>query len=205
MIRFRRLESCDNCDASGVRPGTKNQACNACGGVICMTPTGFQGDVCSSCDGTGLQKPKSCRKCRGKSVRKRRKQLIVNVPQNVEDGNWIRIPGEGDAGPFGGSPGDLYVFLKVKDIPAGSRRRRVRRVLNKTWRPVSNFTGKQWQRVKSIDARPVSKFAGKQWQRVKKIDVRPVSRFAGRQWQRVKGVVRRIKRDDDDDGPRLRP
>ena len=200
-IFFRRLEACDKCDASGVRPGSNNKSRNACGGVICMTPSGFQDQSCSSCDGTGLEKPKSCRKCKGRGVQKRRKQVIVTVPQNVEDGNWIRIPGEGDAGPFGGPAGDLYVFLQVKDVPAGSRRRRI---FNKTWRPLSKFAGKQWRRVKGIDARPVSKFAGKQWRRVRGIDARPVSQFVGKQWRRVKGVVRRIK-GDDYDRPQLRP
>jgi DnaJ-class molecular chaperone len=199
-IRFRRLEACNSCLASGIRPGSKKQSCNACGGVICMTPAAFQDPVCASCDGTGLQKPRSCRKCKGTGVRKRRKELKVNVPQNVEDGNWIRIPGEGDAGPFGGPPGDLYVFLTVKDVPSETKRRRI---LNKTWRPLSRFAGRQVQRAKRINTRPISNFAGKQWQRVKQVDVRPVSRFAGKQWQRMKGVVRRIK--DDDDGPSLRP
>ena len=64
---------------------------------------------------------KYCGSCDGKGVNKKSTQLTITIPHGVEDGNRLRVRGEGDAGPKGGPSGDLYVFLSVTPAP-GFRR-----------------------------------------------------------------------------------
>merc|ERR1712066_1211588 len=68
---------------------------------------------CPTCGGTGTVVEKYCGTCDGKGVQKRSKQITISIPPGVDDGNRLRVRGEGDAGPKGGPAGDLYVFLKV--------------------------------------------------------------------------------------------
>ena len=68
---------------------------------------------CPTCGGTGTVVEKYCGTCDGKGTNKKSKQLTITIPPGVEDGNRLRVRGEGDAGPKGGPSGDLYVFLSV--------------------------------------------------------------------------------------------
>ena len=72
---------------------------------------------CPTCGGTGTVVEKYCGSCDGKGVVKRSKQLTVTIPPGVQDGNRLRVRGEGDAAPKGGPSGDLYVFLNVVPDP----------------------------------------------------------------------------------------
>jgi len=72
---------------------------------------------CPTCGGTGTVVEKYCGSCDGKGVVKRSKQLTVTIPPGVQDGNRLRVRGEGDAAPKGGPSGDLYVFLNVTPDP----------------------------------------------------------------------------------------
>ena len=67
--------------------------------------------------GTGTVVEKYCGDCDGRGVQKRSKQLTISIPPGVEDGNRLRVRGEGDAGPKGGPSGDLYVSLSIKADP----------------------------------------------------------------------------------------
>jgi molecular chaperone DnaJ len=58
-----------------------------------------------------------CGTCSGQGVTSKTKQIKVTIPPGVENGNKLRVRGEGDAGPKGGPSGDLYIFLKVKEDP----------------------------------------------------------------------------------------
>jgi molecular chaperone DnaJ len=69
---------------------------------------------CAECNGTGQKVEKYCGDCSGQGTKKGQKDLTITVPAGVDDGNRLRVRGEGDAGPKGGPPGDLYVFLRVK-------------------------------------------------------------------------------------------
>lgn len=72
---------------------------------------------CPTCGGTGQVVEKYCGSCDGKGTNKKSKQLTITIPPGVEDGNRLRVRGEGDAGPKGGPAGDLYVFLAVTADP----------------------------------------------------------------------------------------
>lgn len=120
-VRIRHLEVCDTCDGSGVKPGAKVTTCPVCNGAgvtvqVSRTPLGnFQTQqVCSACRGTGQKVEEYCGTCSGQGLVQKTKQIQVTIPPGVEDGNKLRVRGEGDAGPNGGPAGDLYIFLKVK-------------------------------------------------------------------------------------------
>ena len=120
-VRIRHLETCDTCTGTGVKPGSKVSTCGTCGGSgvtvqVTRTPLGnFQTQqTCPACRGTGQKIEEYCGTCGGQGVNQKTKQIKVTIPPGVEDGNKLRVRGEGDAGPKGGPPGDLYIFLKVK-------------------------------------------------------------------------------------------
>lgn len=120
-IRFSHLENCNTCSGSGVKPGTSPRTCSACNGQgtvvqVARTPLGMfqQTSTCSTCRGTGEVVEKYCGTCGGRGREQRAKQLMITVPAGVDTGSRLRVRNEGDAGPKGGSPGDLYVMLRVK-------------------------------------------------------------------------------------------
>lgn len=123
-VRIRHLETCGTCDGSGVKPGAKVSTCSTCNGVgvtmqVTRTPLGnFQTQqTCPDCRGTGQKIEEYCGTCSGQGTVSKTKQIKVDIPPGVEDGNKLRVRSEGDAGPNGGPAGDLYIFLKVKPDP----------------------------------------------------------------------------------------
>lgn len=123
-VRIRHLETCETCSGNGVKPGSKVSTCSTCGGSgvtvqVTRTPLGaFQTQqTCSTCRGTGQKIDEYCGTCGGQGRNSKTKQIKVTIPAGVENGNKLRVRGEGDAGPNGGPPGDLYIFLKVKSDP----------------------------------------------------------------------------------------
>jgi len=84
---------------------------------VTRTPLGnFQTQqTCPNCRGSGQQIEEYCGTCSGQGLINKTKQIKVTIPPGVEDGNKLRVRGEGDAGPKGGPAGDLYIFLKVKE------------------------------------------------------------------------------------------
>jgi len=124
-IRITHLETCDTCTGSGVAPGSSVNQCGTCGGrgVVVQTVNTILGRMqqqarCPTCGGTGTVVEKYCGACPdGKGNNKKSKQLTITIPPGVEDGNRLRVRGEGDAGPKGGPSGDLYVFLSVTSDP----------------------------------------------------------------------------------------
>jgi len=123
-VRIRHLETCDTCEGDGVKPGSKISTCSTCGGTgvtvqVTRTPLGnFQTQqTCPTCRGTGQKVEEYCGTCGGQGVNQKTKQIKVTIPAGVEDGNKLRVRGEGDVGPNGGPAGDLYIFLRVKEDP----------------------------------------------------------------------------------------
>lgn len=123
-VRIRHLETCDTCGGNGVKPGSKVSTCSTCNGMgvtmqVTRTPLGnFQTQqTCPDCRGTGQKVEEYCGTCSGEGNVSKTKQIKVDIPPGVEDGNKLRVRGEGDAGPSGGPAGDLYIFLKVKPDP----------------------------------------------------------------------------------------
>ena len=123
-IRITHLETCGSCSGSGVAPGSSVNTCGTCGGrgVVVQSVNTILGRMqqqarCPTCGGTGTVVEKYCGTCDGKGTNKKSKQLTITIPPGVEDGNRLRVRGEGDAGPKGGPSGDLYVFLSVTSDP----------------------------------------------------------------------------------------
>jgi molecular chaperone DnaJ len=70
--------------------------------------------ACPACGGEGYIIEQPCKECGGQGTQKKRQKIMVTIPPGVENGKRVVIPRQGDAGPSGGPPGDLYVFIRVK-------------------------------------------------------------------------------------------
>jgi molecular chaperone DnaJ len=120
QVQVRRLEECEQCKGTGVAPGKSAINCTTCGGRGQMRyQQGFfaVSRTCSTCQGSGKLIVDPCNKCRGQGRVTRERMVKVNVPAGVEEGARILYSGEGEAGLFGGPPGDLYVVLHPKEHP----------------------------------------------------------------------------------------
>ncbi len=108
--------ACDGCDGSGAEKGSNPVKCSTCGGAgqVRMQQGFFSiQQTCPACKGAGTVISDPCRKCHGRGRVSRTKTLNVKVPAGVDDGDRIRLSGEGEAGRNGGPPGDLYVEIRV--------------------------------------------------------------------------------------------
>jgi molecular chaperone DnaJ len=116
-IKMPTSVSCEACNGSGARTGSKPVTCRTCGGHgRVRQQQGFFAieRTCLTCQGRGQTIDNPCDKCGGAGRVTRERTLSVNVPAGVEDGTRIRLTGEGEAGARGGPTGDLYIFLSVK-------------------------------------------------------------------------------------------
>ena len=107
---------CEPCQGAGTKPGTQASGCPTCGGYgKIRAQQGFfvVERVCPNCHGAGQVIDDPCPSCRGEGRVDRTKTLSVKVPPGVDEGTRIRLAGEGEAGPRGAPPGDLYIFLHV--------------------------------------------------------------------------------------------
>ncbi len=108
--------TCDTCGGSGAKKGTQPTTCTTCGGVgqVRMQQGFFSiQQTCPACKGTGTIITDPCSTCHGAGRVRKTKTLSVKVPAGVDDGDRIRLSGEGEAGRNGGPPGDLYVEIRV--------------------------------------------------------------------------------------------
>ena len=123
-INIPHLETCEVCRGTGAKKGTGPTTCTTCGGSgqvrrATRTPFGNFTQVaeCPTCNGVGQIISDPCSSCGGNGVKQVRKKLRINIPAGVDTGTKLRVSGEGNAGLKGGPPGDLYVFIKVKNDP----------------------------------------------------------------------------------------
>lgn len=123
-FELSHLETCVVCSGTGAKLGSKMRICSTCGGRgqvmrTEQTPFGMfsQVSVCPNCGGDGEVISEYCRKCSGEGRIRVRKDIKVKIPPGVSKGSILRVAGEGDAGPRGGPPGDLFVYLEVEEIP----------------------------------------------------------------------------------------
>ncbi len=110
-------EECATCAASGAAPGSKIHRCPECGGsgAIAFGQGGFQVKrPCPACLGRGEVPDQLCPACGGSDTVRQTRKLQVTVPQGVETGSKVRIPGQGERGRGGGAAGDLILTFKVK-------------------------------------------------------------------------------------------
>ena len=120
-IKIDHLETCQTCNGSGARNGSKPQTCQTCGGrgSVQQTTRTVLGQftqivTCPHCNGKGTIISDPCPDCKGKGRKNVEKKLEVKIPAGVDNGSKMRLSQEGDAGKNGGVAGDLYIVIHVK-------------------------------------------------------------------------------------------
>ena len=119
-ITLEKREKCKTCSGSGAEPGSKISTCPKCHGqgqIRIQRQTIFgtiaSSSACETCEGTGKVPEKACKACSGSGSLRMEKTIAVKVPAGIDDGQSIRIQGEGEAGYRGSQPGDLYLRIGV--------------------------------------------------------------------------------------------
>jgi molecular chaperone DnaJ len=116
-IQYTRNDSCQSCKGTGAENGSGKKTCPVCQGSGQVRHSqGFfsVASTCHNCHGEGYIIEKPCRECGGSGTQRKRQKIMVTIPAGVENGKRVVIPRQGDAGPGGGPPGDLYVFIRIK-------------------------------------------------------------------------------------------
>ena len=122
-IAVNRRETCRRCAGTGRTP-TSSGACPLChGSGAVRTVRGHMvfSRSCSTCGGSGQQRPRPCEMCGGVGQETRSETLQLAIPPGVSDGDRVRVAGKGNAGLRGGPPGDLYVTTLVERHPVFRR------------------------------------------------------------------------------------
>jgi len=116
-ITYSRHDACKTCKGSGSSDGSGRHVCPTCqGSGQVRRSSGFFSiaQPCPTCRGEGSTIEKPCRECDGTGLATKKQKIRVTIPAGVDDGKRVAIPSQGDAGPNGGPPGDLYVFIHVR-------------------------------------------------------------------------------------------
>ena len=123
-IEFTALGRCETCGGDGAAPGTTSVTCPRCSGSgeirqVRSTLLGQMVNItmCDRCRGVGRIVETPCPTCRGDGRVERQRTLRVTVPAGIDDGHQIRLSGEGESAPRGGTPGNLYVVVHVQAHP----------------------------------------------------------------------------------------
>lgn len=119
---------CATCNGSCCSPGTSLVTCDIChgSGQIQRTVRSLLGNVmtsspCGSCRGYGTVIPNPCASCQGQGRVRARRSIPVDIPAGVDTGLRLQMPNQGEVGPAGGVPGDLYLEIKVRHHDVFSR------------------------------------------------------------------------------------
>jgi len=119
-LELKMLISCDTCSGSGAEPGSQIVTCDTCGGTgqVTRVAQSFFGaiqqrGVCQICGGSGKVPKESCHTCKGEGRLQGKREVTVDIPAGVNDGQTLRFRGYGDAGRRGEAAGDLYVHVRV--------------------------------------------------------------------------------------------
>ena len=114
--------------AAAASPARMPSACPECGGSgeVRQVRKSILGQLvtaapCFRCEGSGQVVPNPCTQCRGDGRVRTRREIEVEVPAGIDDGQRLRLPGRGPAAPRGGAPGDLYVLVRVRPHPTLER------------------------------------------------------------------------------------
>jgi molecular chaperone DnaJ len=120
---------CPTCSGEGTAPGTHPETCEVCGGrgEVSQVTRSFLGQVmttrpCPRCGGHGTVIQHPCPECDGDGRVRTRRTIKVPIPAGVEDGTHIQLAGEGEVGPGGGPPGDLFLEIVQRPHPIFERR-----------------------------------------------------------------------------------
>ncbi len=117
QITIPTYEECDVCHGSGAKPGSSATTCSTChgSGTVHVRQAIFQiQQTCPTCHGSGKEIKDPCQKCHGEGRVKTSKTVEVNIPAGIDDGQRIRLTGEGEPGLRGAPAGDLYIHVSVK-------------------------------------------------------------------------------------------
>src|SRR5437764_6854286 len=122
VVTVPRLETCERCKGSGAEPGSSISTCPTCNGrgeVRQVQQSVFGRFVnvstCPRCGGAGKTVDKVCARCRGEGRERKDREITLTIPPGIDDGQQLRVAGEGEAGMRGGPTGDLYVLIRIKD------------------------------------------------------------------------------------------
>lgn len=118
QITIPTYTECDSCHGSGAKAGTKATTCRTCGGTgtVHVRQAIFQiQQTCPTCHGSGKEIKDPCNKCQGEGKVKTTKTVEVNIPAGIDDGQRIRLTGEGEPGTHGAPAGDLYIHVSVRE------------------------------------------------------------------------------------------
>ena len=123
-VPFRVAELCETCAGDGVAPGKSPRTCPRCGGAgrleqVTRTALGefVRSQVCPDCSGAGRLIDDPCPDCGGSGRVVGERELEVEIPAGIHDGQRIRLSGEGHAGVLGGRAGDVYVLVRIRPHP----------------------------------------------------------------------------------------
>ena len=127
-LNIAHEEVCPSCSGSGAEPGTSPEICQDCHGkgsirVTQQTPLGAMASTrpCPHCHGKGSVVKSPCQKCRGAGRVKVQKRVSINIPAGIDNGQTMRVSGEGDCGMNGGPSGNLNVSITVRPHPIFNR------------------------------------------------------------------------------------
>lgn len=127
-IKINRSEECSECNGSGAKSGTSKKTCPTCNGAgevrtVQRTPFGniASSRTCSACNGEGEVVESPCPKCSGNGSTRKVKTIEVDIPAGIDDGQMIKLSGQGELGSKGGPRGDLYIVVNVKSHPLFTR------------------------------------------------------------------------------------
>ncbi len=116
-ISISKSVLCTSCNGSGGENGSGPATCTTCGGMgEVRRQQGFFtiATTCPKCQGSGQMMSNPCKKCYGEGRTKRKVDLEVKIPAGIDNGQRLKLSGEGDSGLFGGPPGDLYVEMEIR-------------------------------------------------------------------------------------------
>ena len=120
---------CPTCSGEGTAPGTHPVTCDVCNGrgEVSQVTRSFIGQMmtsrpCPNCGGFGTVIRKPCPECDADGRVRTRRTIKVRIPAGVEDGTHIQLAGEGETGPGGGPPGDLFLEIVQRPHPIFERR-----------------------------------------------------------------------------------
>jgi molecular chaperone DnaJ len=119
QVTITRMDACSTCNGTGRAAGSQESACSTCNGTAktVRTKGHLQFSVtCADCGGTG-RSIIPCLDCAGEGRISRTQNVHIDLPPGVATGSRVRVPGRGDAGRFGGPPGDLYIIVNVAEHP----------------------------------------------------------------------------------------
>lgn len=120
-ISIRKKTICDRCSGEGAEPGSEVKTCSTCKGAgrVSRVQQTILGSIqtqvaCPACHGEGREFTKKCTKCHGHGITLENVNLKIKIPAGIDNGESLRMPGQGEAGEKGASAGDLYIRVNVR-------------------------------------------------------------------------------------------